>query len=379
MIVGVDYTAAVWQPAGIGRYTRELISATVALGGDYQYRLFYAAGGLPPAGLYLPALQRLCAEHPHVRAVPLPFTPSLLTRLWQRLRLPLPIERFTGQLDVLHAPDFALPPTRARTLVTIHDLSYMRYPQFFVPGLVRYLSHAVPRSLRRADRVLVDSLATGRDLEQLLQIDQRRITVIYPGVASEFRPLPAAVSEPLRRRLELPDTFLLFVSTISPRKNLVRLLEGYAQALEQRHDAVDLVIAGQKGWLYEEVFAAIERLNLTARVRLLNHVDDKDLPPLYNLASACVYPSLYEGFGLPALEALACGTPLVTANNSSLPEVVGDAALKVDAEDVAAIGQAIGRILDDQALRDQLRAAGPEQARAFTWERAARHLLRCYE
>ena len=139
-----------------------------------------------------------------------------------------------------------------------------------------------------------------------------------------------------------------------------------------------MVIAGRRGWLYEEVFAAIERLRLGARVRLLDYVDDKDLPALYNLAEAFVYPSIYEGFGLPALEALACGTPVVTADNSSLPEVVGDAAVLVRADDVAAIAGGIERVACDAALRAQLRASGPARARSFTWERAARQVLACY-
>jgi glycosyltransferase involved in cell wall biosynthesis len=138
------------------------------------------------------------------------------------------------------------------------------------------------------------------------------------------------------------------------------------------------VIAGRRGWLYEEIFAAIERLRLGERVRVLDFVHDKDLPALYNLAWAFVYPSIYEGFGLPALEALACGTPVVTADNSSLPEVVGDAAVLVRAEDVGAIACGIERVVHDTQLRSRLQAAGPARARSFTWDRAARQIMACY-
>lgn len=393
--IGIDYTAAAWQGAGIGRYTRELVQAIIALGGEFAYTLFYAAGGLDHASPYLAELRQLCADHPHVRAVAIPLTPRRLTQIWQRLRLPLPVEYFTGPLDILHAPDFVLPPTRARSIVTIHDLSFLIYPECAAPGMARYLSGAVPRGLRRANIVLADSNATRQDLARLLGVDLARVVVVYPGVGARFRPLSPQTIAPLRQRLGLPDRFLLFVSTLEPRKNVVRLLEAFAQFAagratndEQatRHQAqpiapqspYHLVIAGRRGWLYQDIFAAIERLHLGDYVRVLDFVDDNDLPALYNLAWAFVYPSIYEGFGLPALEALACGTPLLTADNSSLPEVVGDAAVLVPADDVDAIAAGIARVVDDNALRARLRVAGPLRARAFSWEQAARLVLACY-
>jgi glycosyltransferase involved in cell wall biosynthesis len=402
--VGIDYTPAIWQGAGIGRYTRELVRAVVAQGGAFQYTLFYAAGGVERANPYLADLKQFCADHPNVRGAPIPLSSRRLTQLWQRLRAPLPVELFTGPLDILHAPDFVLPPTRARTILTIHDLSFLVHPECAVPSMVRYLTDAVPRSLRRADAVLADSEATRRDLTRLLAFDPARVSVVYPGVAPRFRPLPPEQTEPVRRRLGLPERFVLFVSTLEPRKNLVRLLEAFAQLDRRRTTASNsiepssfvlhpsptdpgnlyLVIAGRRGWLYEEIFAAIERLQLADRVRVLDFVDDNDLPALYNLAWIFAYPSIYEGFGLPALEALACGTPVVTADNSSLPEVVGDAssggpaALLVPAEDVTALAAALRRGVYDEGLRARLRAAGPQRAGLFTWESAARQVLACY-
>src|SRR5689334_20555639 len=167
MRVGIDYTPAIWQGAGIGRYTRELIQAIVAQGGEFEYTLFYAAGGLEPGNPYLADLGRLRAAHSNVRAAPIPLAPRRLTQLWQRLRVPLPVEIFTGPLDLLHAPDFVLPPTRARTILTIHDLSFLVHPECAVPSMVRYLTDAVPRSLRRADFIVADSEATRQDLARL--------------------------------------------------------------------------------------------------------------------------------------------------------------------------------------------------------------------
>lgn len=380
MIVGIDYTAAAWQGAGIGRYTRELVRATVALDTRRSYRLFYAAGGLPPDSLYVKELRQLCAEHSHVRALPIPLSPKTLTRLWQRLRLPLPVELFTGRLDILHAPDYALPPTRARTLVTVHDLAFLIDPTWFVPAFPPYMNQAVPRALRRADLVLADSYATRDDLVRLLRADPAKITVIHLGVDPRFRPLPAAEIEPVRQRLGLPPHFALFVSTLEPRKNVVRLLEAFAllPGLLPSSD-LHLVVAGRKGWRYEPIFEAVERLRLEQRVFFMDFLDDKDLPAMYNLAEVFVYPPLYEGFGLPDLEALACGTPVVTSAVASLPEVVGDTAVLVDPNDSASIARGIARVINDTGLAQRLRAAGPERARPFTWEQAGREVLACYD
>jgi glycosyltransferase involved in cell wall biosynthesis len=386
MHVGIDYTAAAWQVAGIGRYARELARAIVAQGHTHRYTLFFAAGGIERDSPYLAELRRLCAAYPYVRAAPIPLSPRRLTQLWQRLRVPLPVELFTGPLDVLHVPDFVLPPTRARALVTIHDLSFMVHPECAEPSMVRYLNSAVPRSLQRADIILADSEATRQDLARLLAVESARVTVVYGGVDPRFQPLAAEAIEPVRRKLGLPERFLLFVSRIEPRKNLVRLIEAFAQLLRTSDPnlqsaicGLHLVLAGRRGWMYDDVFATIARLGLGERVRYLDFVDDNDLPALYNLAWAAVYPSIYEGFGLPALEALACGTPLVTADNSSLPEVAGDAAVLVSAEDVGSIASGLARVVSDEALRARNRARGLERARGFTWEQAARQVLACYE
>lgn len=376
MKIGVDYTAAAWQGAGIGRYTRELIRAAVPRDPTLQYVLFYAAGGLPPDAPYAADLRTFAAAHPNVQVRPLPISPRLLTILWQRVRLPLPVERLVGPLDIVHAPDFVLPPTRARTILTVHDLTFMVRPESADARLRRYLMAAVPRSLRRADYVLVDSQATAADLARLLGVAGPRVRLLYPGIDPRFRPLSAAAIEPVRADLGLPSDFLLFVSTLEPRKNVPRLIEAFAQiAADPQYANLQLVLAGRRGWLYDEIFATVGRLGLRERVIFPNFVADEQLPALYNLARAFVYPSLYEGFGFPALEALACGTPVVTANVASLPEVVGAAAIVVDPYDVTAIAQGIRAALQNPA---PLRAAGPPQARRFSWVTAGAELIEVY-
>lgn len=380
MRIGIDYTSAAWQGAGIGRYTRELVRAVVELGGDYHYSLFYAAWGLPKDSPQIAALNDLCSKHANVRAVPLPFTPQMLTRLWQRLRVPMPVELWTGPLDIVHAPDFVLPPTGARKLLTIHDLAFLVGPEWFEPVLQRYLSRAVPRSLAQADMVLADSHATKNDLVRLLQADPSKVHVIHLGADPRFKPWPADDLVAVRERLKLPEKFILFVSTLEPRKNVVRLLEAFAMSFGfGAPNDLKIVLGGRKGWLYDDIFAAIDRLHLHDRVHYLDYLDDRDLPAVYNLASAYTYVPLYEGFGLTALEAMACGTPVLTSDKASLPEVVGDAALVVDAYDTQAMAQGLARILTDTALREQLRQAGPQQAARFSWQLAAQQLRGYYE
>jgi glycosyltransferase involved in cell wall biosynthesis len=364
MRIGVDYTAAVRQGAGIGRYTRELVGALLALASPHDYVLFAAAAGLDSQ----PDLE--LGPRAHLRTVPL--SDEWLARLWHRARLPIPVELAIGRVDLFYSPDFVLPPTLpgARTILTVHDLSFLRYPDHFVPKLVRYLSRVVPRSVVRADRVLADSEATRADLIRLMDVAPEKVTVLYSGVDPRFRPQP----EPGERERLVAQygigtrPYVLSVGTIQPRKNYLRLIRAFSQL----SDDVELLIGGGRGWLYEGVLAEAARHE---RVRMLGFVADADLPALYRGATLFAFPSLYEGFGLPVLEAMACGVPVVCSNVSSLPEVAGEAALLIDPHDEAALTEAMRRGLTDEALRAEMVTQGLERAATFTWERAARQLL----
>jgi glycosyltransferase involved in cell wall biosynthesis len=262
----------------------------------------------------------------------------------------------------------------------------MRVPECSLPSLRAYLLRVVPASVRRADVVLADSESTRSDVTELLGVAPDRVWVIYPGVDGHFRRVHnqdalAAV----RRRYHLPERFVLSVGTLQPRKNFERLIEAYAQVrssvppLRGRASSnVDLVIAGGTGWMYDGIYRRVEELRLQGQVHFPGYVADEDLPALYSLADLFVFPSLYEGFGLPVLEAMACGTPVVTSNTSSLPEVVGDAGLTVDPHDVEALAEAMRQLLGDVGLRDAMVQRGLLQARQFTWSGAAEQLLRVY-
>ncbi len=370
MRIGIDYTAAVRQGAGIGRYTRGLIGALPAVDAENSYRLFVAGRG---AGRQLPAAANFSTCW-------LPLTDRDTSIVWQRLRLPIPIELFLGRLDVFHSPDFVLPPVmRARTVLTVHDLTFMRVPEYAHPVLREYLLRVVPRSVRRADLILADSESTRRDVVELLGVPEQRVRVVYPGVEARFRPVhDEAALAAVRRRYGLERPFILGLSTLEPRKNFLGLIEAYASLHARHHQEHDLVIVGGKGWLYEPIYERVQSLGLGERVRFAGRAADEDLPAIYSLASCLAYPSFYEGFGIPVLEAMACGTPVVTARASSLPEAGGEAALYVDPHDGESLAQALERVLDDEPLRARLRAAGRVQAARFTWEVAAQALLAAY-
>jgi glycosyltransferase involved in cell wall biosynthesis len=379
MKIAIDYNAALRQNAGIGRYTRDLVRAVLDLDSDDEVVLFYAGRDLPAEHPGLQELRALALQSDRVRAVAIPLSERWLTIAWQRARLPIPVERWTGPVDLVHAPDFVLPPVRrAPTLLTVHDLTFRIHPETAHANLRRYLERAVPRSLARATHILADSQSTKRDLERLMGVSPARVTVLYPGVGPRFRRVDDSRQlQAVRARLKLPPRFLFSVGTLEPRKNLQRLMRAFAQVRRDQPalDDTELLLAGKPGWLSDAIVADARA---TPGVRLLGPVDDADLPALYTLATATVYPSFYEGFGFPPLESLACGTPVLTSNTSSLPEVVGDVGILVDPLDEAAIADGMTRLLTDASLAEDARRRGPKQAARFSWSRAAHQLFSVY-
>jgi len=372
--IAIDYTPAIRQAAGIGRLTRHLVRELVQLDDSHTYCLFIA-GAIPPESAG-------AANWPaHVDLRSTRISERLLMILWHRMRIPWPVERFVGACDVFHSTDFVLPPVSgARTLLTVHDLTFLRYPQCAHPKLRAYLSEVVPRSLARADRVLADSFATKEDLTDLLGVDPDRISVVYGGIEARFSPTADPQDSAIREQYGLDRPYMLSLGTIEPRKNYERLISAYDQLLaEAGGNLPQLAIAGGKGWLYDNVFAVVDRPHLHDRVRFLGFVDDAHLPALYRGAQLFVFPSLYEGFGFPPLEAMACGCPVVCSNSSSLPEVAGDAAIPVDPTDVEALASAIDTGLSDTDLRARLVRRGLSRAARFNWPASARKLLNEYE
>lgn len=299
--------------------------------------------------------------------------------LWEQTRLAV----WARRLDLLHGLAYALPLACAcRAVVTVHDLSFLRYPQAFRRLNRAYLRWITRASVRKAGRVIAVSESTRQDVIARCGVPAERVVAVPNGVAEAFRPADPAEVAAFRQCKGLPERFFLFLGTLEPRKNIERLLAAYALFLQSRPahatEVPSLVIAGAKGWFYDTIFAHVQRLKLSDRVLFPGFVPTAELPWWYRAAALFVYPSLFEGFGLPVLEAMACGTPVITSNVSSLPEVAGNAALLVPPEDVVALAAAMARAWDDQALAAEMRRAGLEQAGRFSWQRTARETIAVY-
>ena len=369
----VDASAAFNQGAGIGRYARHVVPAAARVLPGVRFTLLYAPSrpGSPPFGDVAVAA---FPDRARVSVRRAPLSRRRLDQLWFRARVPLPAQAFAGPADIVHSPDFTAPPAgRAPRLATFHDLAFLVCPEHAPPPLRAYLSAVIPRQVATVVRVLTVSETTRRDLLERLRVPSERVVVVPNGVEERFFAAspPAAAA---RTRLGLPADYLLSVGTIEPRKNLATLFA----ALRVAGAGIDLplVVAGRRGWGGEAVMAAAEPLRRQGRVRFLGFVPDEDLPSLYAGAAALVYPSWYEGFGLPVLEALAAGVPVVASTAPALREVAGDAAVYADPGDAEGLAAAIATALDADRRASSVREARRRRARCFGWERAGEALAR---
>lgn len=282
-------------------------------------------------------------------------------------------------VHLLHLTGFAAPlRSRVPVILTVMDLIGVLFSQNFPPGSRFYWSRYLPYTLRSPRHIITLSENTKRDVMRLANIPGESITVIPPGVDARFRRIENA--HPLsgaRSRLKLPDRFFLFVSTLEPRKGIDTLLRAYAEIATTVPDE-HLVVVGKRGWYNDALFGLVRELGLESRTHFPDYISDEDLPMVYNLATAFVFPSRYEGLGLTPLEAMASGTPVISSNASSLPEVVADAGILAAPNDVGAFARAMREVATDTALAQRLRHAGPERAKLFSWERAVRATAVCY-
>jgi alpha-1,3-rhamnosyl/mannosyltransferase len=377
MKIAIDGHPLIPPRAGIGQYTYHLIKALARLEPAHQYIVMYPRLTRTLRTREVPVFAEKC-----VRVVSEGRLRFLLFRARRKLRRKLgmspPVERSLGSYDVYHATNYVFTHAvkRARRVVTIHDMTLVLFPEWHPRARVSSMSKEIARSLEIADHILADSASTRDDIVKHFSIRSERISVVPLAADQSFKPLPAPeVQKVLSDWGLVRDGYLLFMGTIEPRKNLLRLLQAVELAGNR---AGPLVIAGADGWGSDEVTGRIQSLRRAGRLTYLGYVPDNARPALINGARGFVYPSLYEGFGLPVLEAMACGVPVLASNVSSLPEVVGDAALLVDPCDVDAIAQGMVRLWEDPAIRGDLSARGLEQASGFSWERTASQTLKAY-
>lgn len=375
MRIAIEYSSAVNQRAGIGRIVRNQVLALAGVDHANQYVLLHAKPN-PSAVLEFPRARNFQRRELAVRE-------RWLTIGWHRAQLPVAADWLTGPVDVFHSPDFVLPPLkRARGVLTVHDLAFLLRPECADERLCAYLEAVVPRSVRRADFVIADSENTRNDVVVLLGIPPERVAVVPGGVDARFAPVedpgPLAAA---RARLGVGDQpFILAVGVLEPRKNLNLLMDAFAR-LKDRGALPDhkLVLAGGRGWLVEGILEHHADSPVRSDILLPGFVPDDLLPAVYSAADVLAFPSLYEGFGLPILEAMACGTPVVSSRASCLPEVAEGAALLVDPEDAEELAQALERAIGDKSQRAALRQRGLERAAQYTWRAAAEKLLAVYQ
>jgi glycosyltransferase involved in cell wall biosynthesis len=362
MLIGIDASRAVAaHPTGTEVYSQRLIQALLALDGSHRFRLYFRSP--PPVDAYPGAEQRV---------IPFP-------RVWTHVRLSWEVAHRPP--DVLFVPAHVLPLVRPRaSLVTVHDLGYLHFPGAHPWRQRVYLDLSTRWNARVAAHVLADSQATRADLVAHYGAPPKKITVAYPGRDETLAPVrdPAVIGA-AKARYSIAGDYFLYLGTLQPRKNLARLIAAFAAALGDLDSEPSLVLAGKRGWLYGDLFAQVRRLGLEGRVCFPGYVRDEDKAALLSGALAFVFPSLYEGFGLPVLEAQACGCPVLTSTTSSLPEVAGDAALLIDPADAAAITAGLQRIAVDRALRAALVERGLANVRRFSWTACAQSVLDALE
>ncbi len=372
MHIGIDAHAIGARQGGNETYIRNLIKSLAGIDGENRYTIYLA--NARAADQWRDEFTNQYKNF-SVRLLPPP-TPLV------RVPVFLAYELFRRPVDVLHVQYTAPPFCRVPVVATIHDLAFERMPETFTRRGSFQLKLTVRRTARKASRIATVSEYSRRDLLDIYKLPTEKVVVTYNGIESHFRPQEASSNEAeeIRGRFGISRDFLLAVGSLQPRKNLVRLIRAYAKLRSERADFTpQLVIVGRKLWLTHEIFDEVKRQRWADDLILTGYVADEDLPALYRAARAFVYPSLFEGFGLPPLEAMACGTPVVTSDVSSLPEIAGDAALLIDPNDEQALANALIEIMNNERLRAELREKGIAQAGKFTWRDTAEKTLRLYQ
>jgi len=357
---GADYRAA-----GVSIYTQSLLRHLVQVCPSHSY-IAYVGRRAPEIGGVESRVSPLPTHLPQVR-IP-----------WEQIGLP--VQARADRLDVLHGTVNVVPLARSLpTVVTVHDLSFLRHPERFPRAKVAYQRAAVALSTRRATRVIAVSHHTRRDLIDLLNVESERISVVYSGVDAAFRPLPDEEVERFRRTVCNGRPYILHVGTLQPRKNLDVLIRAFAAVRERGKSDHVLALVGARGWMYESLFQLVADLGLRSQVLFVDYVPPGELPLWYNGADLFAYPSAYEGFGFPVLEAMSCGLPTITSASSALVELAGDACVTVEPGSVDALAAAVSQVLESEALRRRLREAGIRRAARFGWNRTARQTIAVYD
>ncbi len=370
MRVGLDGYPLSEPRTGVGHYTLELARALALISPQDEFELVSPAPFDPDVQVEID-----CANLPNLRTVN-PKASSIRGHWWS---FGLPLYARKAGFDVFHGTNFDVPFwKRGRSVVTIHDLSTLLHPDKHRTRMVRRARVRLPLVVRVADAIITPTQSVKQEVCQRLSVKSGKVTAIPSAARVGFRPRPRAQTDLIRKRLGIEDDFLLFVGTLEPRKNLVTLLKAFEEIVGDSSLRLQLVIAGGEGWLMDESFTLMKRAAIADRLCLPGYLKDEELCALYSSCKAFVYPSVYEGFGLPPLEAMACGASVIASRIPALQETLGSAALMVEPLDVEALAKAITGLLHDESWRNRLGSAGQQQAAKFSWERTARLTLDVY-
>jgi glycosyltransferase involved in cell wall biosynthesis len=371
MRIGIDARSVLKKRTGVGNYTYNIAKNLSRIDKENQYVLFYSHHKNVRS-----AIPRF--DNPNFETRYFRIPNKLLNLMWGTFRMPK-IDWLVGRVDLYHSPNYNLNILgHGKSVITIHDLNFLALREHSIYTAKWYYAYKIKDYAHQADAVIVVSESTKREVLKYLEVPGKKVHVIYNGYSPAFRPL--VENENTKKVLDkyrIKGDYILFVGTLEPRKNIEGVIRAYHQC-KAKEDFL-LVLAGGRGWKYKTVFGLLEELKLKNRVVFTWYVPESDLPALYNQASLFVYPSFYEGFGIPPLEAMACGLPVIVSNTTSMPEVVGDAGLYVDPHDVKQISHSIDTVLSDDQLRNSMKEKGLERAEMFSWEKTAREILKLYQ
>lgn len=376
MKVGIELQPCLKNKSGIGIYTYELMKRLqehkeIELCGDVFN--FMNRNNIEPDLSGLHFKMQVCKVFPY----------GVYRRIWNYVPIPYRI-LFNREVEITHFFNFIVPPRiKGKVINTIHDMTYILYPETMDQRNLKRIKDDIQYSVDRSDRIITVSESSKRDIIKYLGVEEEKIKIIYPGVDYEkFSRYPTAAEiKGVKEKYNLPDEYVLYMGTLEPRKNIPSIIEAFYQ-LKQQDDpqvqALKLVLAGKKGWLFESIFKKVQELGIEDDVVFTDYVAEEDKTVIYNQARIFVFPSLYEGFGIPVLEAMAASIPVITSNVSSLPEVAGNAGILVEPMDVSAIAQGMYKLLKDKGYCKEIVKKGHEQAEKFNWNKSADSLINIY-
>ncbi len=373
MKIAIDISQIVHEGTGVATYTDQLVRNLLKIDPKNEYILFGIS--LRKFHKLQEYFSHLRLQNKNLRSCFFHIPPKIGDFVWNRLHK-INIENLTDDIDIFHSSDWIQPPTHAKKITTVHDLLVLEYPEVSHPYIVEVQKRRLKWVKKECDMVLADSVFTKDQVNKILNIDNSRIEVVYPGISEKFKPAGEDSKKYIKQKYGLLEDFILSVGTLEPRKNIKTVLDAFEKFMKHqliltRKRPIELVIAGKTGWG--------DKINKTKYVKPLGFVEEKDLPYLYSAASLFIYPSLYEGFGFPVLEAMSCGCPVITSDRGSLGELTSDAAMIADplvSEDIAV---KMTQVFVDRDLKENLMQKGMKNAQKFNWEKTAKEVLNIYQ